>query len=182
MGSFRPRFLDLRIWGKYEETSLIFFLNSLITGYSDYLSRVSRFFFDNLFGNSGISLKPWYGGGGGSSSPARKDLWLSFVIGRGKITNAPPFTRDQDATPMQPAAIFLPFNPRSDWLLISPSSITVDSNIKVMRTREMITHQRSIWFRTSSTTTGNTYRTVWRICILMPGCKLLTEDWNVRCK
>lgn len=37
---------------------------------------------------------------------------------------------------MQPAAIFLPFNPKSDWLLISPSSITVDSNIKVMRIRK----------------------------------------------
>ena len=39
-------------------------------------------------------------------------------------------------------SIFNPLISKSDWLLISPNSITFDSNITVMRIREMITHQR----------------------------------------
>ena len=38
-----------------------------------------------------------------------------------------------------------PMTPKSYYHLISPYNITTESNIKVMRIREMITKQRSSW-------------------------------------
>ena len=38
-----------------------------------------------------------------------------------------------------------PLNPKSNQHLISPYNITPESHIKVMRTKEMITNQRSFW-------------------------------------
>ena len=36
-----------------------------------------------------------------------------------------------------------PLTPKSDWLLLSPHSITLESNVKVMRIKEMIINLRS---------------------------------------
>ena len=41
------------------------------------------------------------------------------------------------------ALYFIPLNPRSDKHLISPNSITLSSNIKVIKVKEMITMLRS---------------------------------------
>lgn len=59
-------------------------------------------------------------------------------------------------------------NHRSDHThLISPSSITDESNVKVMRIGNMIGNWRSSWSWPSDSTKENVKRTVWRICILM---------------
>ena len=41
--------------------------------------------------------------------------------------------------------LFNPSTPKSDWLLISPHSITHESNVEVTRIKEMITNLRSSW-------------------------------------
>ena len=49
-----------------------------------------------------------------------------------------------------------------------------ESHIKVMKIKEMITNERSFWSVNKFfffNTLGNVYRTVWRIYILMLGCK-----------
>ena len=38
-----------------------------------------------------------------------------------------------------------PLTPKSDKYLISPYNITLESHIKVMRRKEMITNKRSSW-------------------------------------
>ena len=43
-----------------------------------------------------------------------------------------------------------PFNPESDWHLISPYNISPESNIKIMRIREMINNQRTLDCETNS--------------------------------
>ena len=73
------------------------------------------------------------------------------------------------------------FNPLQ-WLacmhLISPYSITPASNIQVMRKKEMITNstREALDYKQILlvSTLGNVLRTVWRICILMLGCKGFT--------
>ena len=39
-----------------------------------------------------------------------------------------------------------PLTPKSDQDLISPYSVTTESNIKIMRIEEMINNQRNSWF------------------------------------
>ena len=39
---------------------------------------------------------------------------------------------------------FNPLTPKSDWCLISPFDITPESNIKVVRIKEMITNERGL--------------------------------------
>ena len=39
-----------------------------------------------------------------------------------------------------------PLTPKSDQLMISPNNITLESNIKVTRIKEMITNLKSSWF------------------------------------
>ena len=39
-----------------------------------------------------------------------------------------------------------PLTPKSDQLMISPNNITLESNIKVTRIKEMITNWKSSWF------------------------------------
>ena len=51
--------------------------------------------------------------------------------------------------------------------------ITTESQIKVERIEELFTKNRSTWLLKNSPCwqTQETWRTVWRICILMLGCK-----------
>ena len=67
---------------------------------------------------------------------------------------------------------FNPLTPKSDWHLFSPYKITPDSNIKVMRIREMINKKKllivkQILFQNLKKCVDK----VWRICILILGCK-----------
>ena len=50
-------------------------------------------------------------------------------------------------TALHPSSITIinPLNLKSDQLLISPYNITPESNIKVMRIKEMITNQKGSW-------------------------------------
>ena len=69
--------------------------------------------------------------------------------------------------------------PESDKHLISPYSITPGSHIRVTRIKEMITKLGCSWILNKfslSPTLGNVRRTVWRICILILGCKELISD------
>ena len=65
---------------------------------------------------------------------------------------------------------FDPLTPRSDQLPISPYNITSESNIMVMRIKEMIFNLLSSWFlnKFSLSVLQEMYR-AWRICILMLG-------------
>ena len=65
---------------------------------------------------------------------------------------------------------FNPLTPRSDQLPISPYNITSESNIMVMRIKEMIFNLLSSWFlnKFSLSVLQEMYR-AWRICILMLG-------------
>ena len=67
---------------------------------------------------------------------------------------------------------FNPLTPKSDWHLFSPYKITPDSNIKVMRIREMINKKKllivkQILFQNLKKCVDK----VRRICILILGCK-----------
>ena len=63
----------------------------------------------------------------------------------------------------------------SDQHLISPFNLTHESNIKVMRIKEMIINWRTYWllnkFSLQAHLENNVKRPVWRMCILMLGCK-----------
>ena len=63
----------------------------------------------------------------------------------------------------------------SDQHLISPFNITHESNIKVMRIKEMIINWRTSWllnkFSLQAHLENNVKRPVQRMCILMLGCK-----------
>ena len=59
-----------------------------------------------------------------------------------------------------------PLTPKSDQHLVSPHNNTPESNIKVMRIKDMITHQRIILIVKHILPTGTirkVSRTVWRI-------------------
>ena len=73
-----------------------------------------------------------------------------------------------------------PLTPKSDKRLISPFNITPESHIKVMRIKEMITNLRGLdcYSNTPCSTLGNVEKIVWRICILMLGCKGLKETFT----
>ena len=67
-----------------------------------------------------------------------------------------------------------PSIPESDQHLISPFNITPKSNIKFMRIKEMLKKLKNFLIGKQilpASTLGIVQRTVWRICILMLGCK-----------
>ena len=69
--------------------------------------------------------------------------------------------------------------PLSDKHIISPYNIIPESHIRVTRIKEMITKLGCSWILNKfslSPTLGNVWRTVWRICILILGCKELISD------
>ena len=71
-------------------------------------------------------------------------------------------------------------DPWNDWLLISPYNITPKSHIEVMRIKKKITNQLKLLTVKQillSSNLGNVKRTVWRICILMLGCKGLFKGY-----
>ena len=63
-----------------------------------------------------------------------------------------------------------PLIPESDQHLISPFNIIHESNIKVLRIKEMIMNWRTYWFLNKFSLPTH-QRPVWRMCILMLGCK-----------
>ena len=72
---------------------------------------------------------------------------------------------------------FNPQTPDSDWHLLSPYNITLESNIQVTRIKEMITDLVKLLIVKQVllvSNIGNIQRTVWRIYILMLGCKGFT--------
>ena len=56
-----------------------------------------------------------------------------------------------------------PLNPNSDWLIIPPYSVTLESNIKAMRIKETITNVEALTILPDNTI-EIAKRTVWRIC------------------
>ena len=74
---------------------------------------------------------------------------------------------------------------KSDKHLISPRNVTPESNILVSRNKgnDHRLNKLSIVEQTLLVSTfENAYRTVWSICILMLGCKGLTENLQTRGK
>ena len=63
-----------------------------------------------------------------------------------------------------------PLIPESDQHLISPFNIIHESNIKVLRIKEMIMNWRTYWLPNKFSLPTH-QRPVWRMCILMLGCK-----------
>ena len=72
-----------------------------------------------------------------------------------------------------------PLTPKNDWHLISPYNITPKSNTKVTRIKEN-DHQLKTLLIVKQillvSTLVNVQRSVWRICILMFGCKGLMQQ------
>ena len=70
---------------------------------------------------------------------------------------------------------------KGDGHLISPYRITLESNVEVMRIKEMITNFRGYRMvnQFSFSTIENVQRTVWRIQTLMLGCRGIIALWQV---
>ena len=66
---------------------------------------------------------------------------------------------------------FHPLTTESDYHLISPKNITPESHIKATRVKEMITKLLIVEQILLISTLANTLRTIWRIQMLMLGCK-----------
>ena len=66
---------------------------------------------------------------------------------------------------------FHPLTTESDYHLISPKNITPESHIKSTRVKEMITKLLIVEQILLISTLANTLRTIWRIQMLMLGCK-----------
>ena len=72
-----------------------------------------------------------------------------------------------------PITCTIRFGARTDEHLMSPYNVRSKSHITVTRKQEMITNYRSSWLLQILlvSTLEIVQRTVWRICILMLGCK-----------